>query len=614
VRRRFFLQQIIVILSLLIVAHITLQGQITQPTLVIRAAKHDTSAPWRDLVSINAVLPPPGSAPVRRGSAQPLSGTLAATTGLNFEGLGQNQYGFVVPAQQPPDTNGAVGATEYVQFVNTSYAVFDKASGALIFGPVKLKTLFAGFGGPCSKNSDLDVIAQYDKLANRWLLAEPAVTGGTGWFECVAVSTTPDATGPYNRYAFQFTNFPDYPKLGVWPDAYYASFNMFSGSSGPFLGVNACALDRKSMLNGAPATAQCFMTTSAFKSLLPSDLDGSITPPSGSPNFFMNLGTNALNVWKFHVDWNTPANSTFTGPTTIPVKAFTRACGGNACIPQPSTTVVLRSFADRIMYRLAYRHFADGHEAIVATHAVGSPSAIRWYEIRNPNGTPSVFQQGTFSPNATYRWMPSIGMDSNGDIGVGYNISSSTVYPGIAFAGRAASDALGTFQGETTAVSGSGFQTVKAWGDYAGLSVDPVDDCTFWYTSEYMFATGSSNWHTRIASFGFPACTPRSQPVTLSATGLQFGGVVVGNSAGPLSLTLTNQQAVALNITKIGVTGDFSQTNTCGALPAQLGPNANCTIHVTFSPTAKGQRVGTLTITDNASTSPQTANLSGMGQ
>ena len=610
--KRFFLESIVAICFFLMAANLGLQAQTAQHSLVIRDAKHDTSAPWRDLVRISAAAAPlPKSAPVQ--TTQPLASLLTANLIMNFEGLGQNQYGFVVPIQDPPDTNGAVGATEYVQFVNTSYAVFDKGSGALIFGPAKLNTLFAGFGGPCAKNSDVDVIAQYDKLANRWILAEPAVSGGMGWFECVAVSTTPDATGPYNRYAFQFTNFPDYPKFGVWPDAYYASFNMYTSGSGSYVGVNACALDRTSMLNGAPATAQCFMTTSTFKNLLPADLDGSIAPPTGSPEFFMNMAPNALRLWKFHVDWNTPANSKFTGPTSIPVAAFTKACSGNACIPQPGTTVVLRSFADRIMYRLGYRHFADGHESIVATHAVGGPAAIRWYEIRNPNGTPTVFQQGTFSPDATYRWMSSIGMDSNGDIGVGYNISSSTVYPGIAVAGRVASDPPGTFEGESTVVSGSGFQTVKAWGDYSGLSVDPVDDCTFWYTTEYMFATGSWNWHTRIASFNFPACTPQAQPVTLSATGLQFWGVVVGNSSGPQTLTLTNNQGVALNISNISVSGDFSQTNTCGTLPAQLGPNANCRISITFSPTAKGQRVGTLTITDDAPNNPQTANLSGTG-
>jgi len=119
-----------------------------------------------------------------------------------------------------------------------------------------------------------------------------------------------------------------------------------------------------------------------------------------------------------------------------------------------------------------------------------------------------VFQQGTFSPNSNSRWMGSIAMDKRGDIAMGYSESSSSLFPSIAFTGRVPSDRLGTVEAENLAFKGSGSQTgaLNRWGDYSSISVDPVDNCTFWYTTEYLAATGSFNWSTRIISFKFTGC------------------------------------------------------------------------------------------------------------
>jgi len=321
--------------------------------------------------------------PVLQSTAGPL---VATTTSLNFAGVGDGDYGFV-PNAAPPDTNGAVGATQYVQWVNESFAVFDKATGALVLGPVAGNTLWSGFGGGCETNNDGDPIVQYDKAANRWLLTQFSVST-TPFLQCVAVSITSDATGTYARYAFSQPAFNDYPKLGVWPDGYYASFNMFSGSR--FVGARACAFDRSAMLAGALASQICFPLSSSFGGLLPSDLDGATAPPAGSPNYYLNFGSNSLNLWKFHADFATPANSTFTGPTNIPVAAFSPACGGGTCIPQSGTSQLLDSLADRLMYRLAYRNFGD-HESLVVNHSVtaGSSVGVRWYELRSPSATPT---------------------------------------------------------------------------------------------------------------------------------------------------------------------------------------------------------------------------------
>jgi Bacterial Ig-like domain (group 2) len=491
------------------------------------ATQHDESPPLSE-ISPKAEQPGPREKhhhkfPLAPGTGAPdpvlqsTSGPAVATTaGLNFAGVGDGDYGFV-PNAAPPDPNGAVGATQYVQWVNESFAVFDKQTGALVLGPIAGNTLWSGFGGGCETNNDGDPIVAYDKAANRWVLTQFSVSTKP-FLQCVAVSTSSDATGTYYRYAFSQPNFNDYPKVGVWPDGYYLSFNMFSGNN--FAGGRACAFDRSAMLAGVPATQICFQLSPSFGGLLPSDLDGAAAPPAGSPNFYLAFGSNSLVLWKFHADFATPANSTFTGPTTIPVAAFSPACGGGACIPQSGTSERLDSLADRLMHRLAYRNFGD-HESLVVNHSVtaGSSVGVRWYELRNPNATPTVFQQGTYAPDSNFRWMGSIGMDKAGNIAVGYSVSGSSMHPAIRYTGRAPGDALGTLQAENSLVEGSGSQLsgLNRWGDYSALTIDPGDDCTFFYTNEYLKADGTFNWSTQIASFKFPSCTT-APPVLTSIT------------------------------------------------------------------------------------------------
>lgn len=492
---------------------------------VATAVHHDVSAPLRDApviitgtakqraehpigrIPING---PDLDDPVIQTQAGPTPNFPAVSPVLNFAGVGNGDYGFA-PNAAPPDTNGVVGATQYVQWVNESFAVFDKTTGAIAPGfPKAGNSIWAGFGGGCQANNDGDPIVQYDKLANRWILTQFSVST-TPNLQCVAVSTTSDATGTYARYSFQYANFPDYPKLGVWPDGYYISFNMFSNS---FLGAQACAYDRTAMLAGGPATQICFQQSSSVASLLPSDLDGATLPPAGSPNFLVTLQTTtSLNLFKFKVNSFSPPSATFTGPTSIPVASFTTACrNGGACIPQSGTSQQLDSLSDRAMYRLAYRSIG-GHETLLLTHSVSTgrkkPSGVRWYELRSPlTGTFSVFQSGTFAPDTLFRWMPSIAMDKVGDIAVGYSTSSSTTFPGIQAAVRAPTDAAGTLGNEFVIKSGSGSQltSLNRWGDYSAMTVDPVDDCTFFFTSEYLKASGTFNWSTQIASFKLAGC------------------------------------------------------------------------------------------------------------
>jgi hypothetical protein len=382
-------------------------------------------------------------------------------------------------------------------------------------------------------------------MADRWLISQFAVTT-TKYLNCVAVSQTPDPTGAYNRYSYMYSDFPDYPKFGLWPDAYYVTFNMFAGGS-TFSGGTTCAYDRTKMLSGAAATQKCFNVGATWGGLLPSTLDGATAPPSGSPNFILAIDTSStLAYWKFHADWTTPANTSMTGPTFLNVPSYTSSCSTRArgdCIPQGGTTQKLESLADRLMYRLAYRNFGD-HEAMVVNHTieVGSGSSlhsgVRWYEIR-PDAARnlSVFQQGTYAPDNNWRWMASAAMDRVGNIALGYSVAGS-VHPEIHYTARLASDPAGTMsQGENIIIDGGGSQTggLARWGDYTSMAVDPSDGCTFWYTNEYLKASGSFNWSTRLASFKLQGC------VTLSASPstVNPGGTVTVSWSG-----LTNPTSV----------------------------------------------------------------------
>jgi uncharacterized repeat protein (TIGR01451 family) len=531
-------------------------------TLVIHNdVHHDISAPLRDMVTAVTPMPPeqpeeaepvrtiplpsgfkPADEPdqaLQRTTAAPIAG-LSPTLINNFDGIGQGVLGFNV-AVAPPDTNGAVGATQYVQWVNLNFAVFDKTTGSILPNfPVAGNTLWSGFGGPCESNNDGDIIVIYDQLNSRWIFGQFAVRGlSPNSYQCIAVSTSSDATGSYNRYAFEFQNeFDDYPKMGVWPDAYYATFNMFATG---FAGADACAFDGNAMRNGQAATAVCFQQPQSVFSLLPSNLDGKTPPPVGSPNFMMAMDVNSLDLYKFHVDFTTPANSTFSSATNIPVTAFTPfLCNGSlTCVPQSGTTQLLDTLGDRLMYRLAYRNFGN-HESLLVSHSVAanSSSGIRWYEIQNPNGTPVVAQQSTYAPDSNFRWMGSMGMDQSGNIALGYSVSSGTMFPSIAVTGQANSDPRNTLQTETSVISGTGSQTggLSRWGDYSAMQIDPTDDCTFWYTTEYLKSSGSFNWNTRIANFKFSACNI----VDLTVAKTHTGNFTQGDTGDTYTITVTN--------------------------------------------------------------------------
>jgi hypothetical protein len=444
----------------------------------------------------------------------------------------------------PPDTEGEVGGTQYVQAVNTDFVIYSK-TGQVLRGATPINQLWANTDGECKTHNDGDPVTLYDQLAKRWLITQFIATPADNeeYGQCIAVSTTSDATGSYYLYEFHFgRTFHDYEKLGVWPDAYYMSSNEFPDGSETSSGAGAMAFERSAMLAGKPARVIYFDEAAnnppggQYIGQLPGDLDGSSLPPAGSPNLFAEVDDAStipptdggdgfvLRLWNFHVDWTNPANSTFGNngqPSyTLPVAPYVRpqcVYGYGDCVPQKGGPQELDVLGDRLMFRMNYRNFGN-YASVLLNHTVQADgvTGLRWYELRIPKGgAPSVYQQGTYAPtdptNPLWRWMGSVAQDHNGDIAAGYSASGPNNYPSVRYTGHAAGDPLGQMtQAEQVAYTGTGPQTEAEgrWGDYSDLTVDPSDDCTFWYTQEYLGvdAIVLGTWRTRIVSFKFPGC------------------------------------------------------------------------------------------------------------
>jgi hypothetical protein len=526
---------------------------------------HDVSPPLRDLAA-NRVAPDAedpadeldlgpraGADSGYSGDGALQSALLPATipsTQQNFEGLSnQDNFDIFGGRVNPPDPVGEVGPNNYVEMVNLTFAVYDKAGNRLL-GPVDTGTLWSDFAVPDCTDPSGDPVVLYDQITDRWILSQFTTSGlddpSKPFWNCVAVSTTSDPTGSYYRYAFEtghFQFFPDYPKYGNWTDSYVLTTREF----GPTVeyGIGVYALEKNKMVNGQPARAVNFFLDGndpevlplVGDGLLPADIDGKQKPKTDSA--IPIVGTqdddaaadygatsDALNIWDLKVKWNSAPSSSLTLNSQLETAPFDSIfpCGPDArdCLPQPGITnpaqyLDILSYRQRPTFRLAYRNFKD-HESLVTSQSVEAAPGVageRWYEVRRVGGVYSLYQQGTYAPgDGVHRWMGSIAQDKKGDMGLGYSVVNGVdVYPGIRYTGRLAGDPLGQMTlGEGTIINGAGVQTTtnSRWGDYTDMTVDPVDDCTFWYVNEYYLTSGTTAdtrpWHTRIASFKLPGC------------------------------------------------------------------------------------------------------------
>lgn len=504
---------------------------------------------------------PAGSARVEQTSGGTRDGIVLAH---QFGGLG---FGFAGPqgaatARSPSDESIAVGPDHVVQTVNSRMAIFTKkgarydSAGVVLYGPVPTNNVFRRFGGPCEARNNGDAVVRYDQLADRWLITMPIFSRNlpgpaqgragaatrlyeppapppappgtpaqpprpaqppTGSFAmCYALSTGPDPFGPYYRYEFTRTLFPDYPRPAVWPDGYYVP----TSTGDDVVEKHACVVDRARMLRGEDATEQCVIIP-GVNFLNNADLDGRKLPPAGAPNIMMATGGTQLSsimeddgiyVWSFHVDWNEPSRTRVDGPVKIPVAPYRYLCDGQLthCVPQPGTERRLDAQGDKIMARLVYRRIGN-RESVVAVHSVNTAAGaggVRWYEFRvNRRRNVTLHQQGTYAPDGFYRWMASPAIDARGNIGIGYSFGGTPNFAGQRFAARRDSDPRGTLGlREVILVEGEAAQTTTLrWEDYSQTAIDPSDDCTIWYVGDYL-KRGATSYSSRIGAFRLPGC------------------------------------------------------------------------------------------------------------
>ena len=497
-----------------------------------------------------------------------------ATLVTSFDGLGvglQGPHGRW-EVRNPSDNSLAVGRDYVFQIVNTRMAIFRK-NGEIVYGPVPTNTLFKGFGGACEARNNGDVVVRYDQLADRWLIVMPVFTRAherpdqppvwtaasrayvsppgvpdqpgpaaplfvpppvppspperpdttqrvrpprppeeKGPFSmCYAVSTSPDPLGSYYRYEFLRPLFPDYPRPAVWPDGYYVP----TSTGDDVIQKHTCAVDRRHMLLGQPATEQC-MVVDGVNFLNNADLDGQTLPPAGAPNVVLAAGGTQLRgdfdddgiyAWRFSVDWNDVANTRLTGPEKIAVAPYHYLCDGQltTCVRQPGTDQHLDAQGDKLMARVVYRN-VNGRESIVAVHSVNTAvfgGGVRWYEFTiAPDRMLQLRQQGTYAPDGYYRWMASPAIDRQGNIGIGYSFGGTPNYAGQRFAARLAGDPLGVLTlHEAVLVEGQAPQiNTMRWEDYTQTAVDPSDDCTMWYVGDYL-KKDATTYSTRIGAF-----------------------------------------------------------------------------------------------------------------
>jgi hypothetical protein len=467
---------------------------------------------------------------------------------LDFEGQ------FQTCGCYPPDTNAAVGLNHVIQIVNLQTQMYDK-TGATVLGPFDTNSFWVGFGGPCEAQNDGDPIIKYDQLADRWIATQFAPNDG---LQCIAVSASPDPTGAYyqSSYSFGASVFNDYPKWSIMPDAYYLTVRQFGSGSGSAV----VAFDRLAMIAGDPATAIYFNINDVYTSdtFLAADMQGTNPPPAGTPESIMGLGNPLYDGWPSSVLHFIQMTPNFANPPATVITNLDLAVADfvpvDHNVPQPGAYPDLETLPFP-MYTPNYRNFGD-HDALVFTHDVNTPDGRvgrRWYEIRSPlSNAPEVYQQGTFAPDdGLNRWMGSAALDYSGNIAMGYSVASKTKFSSIWYTGRLPGDPLGEMsQGENVIIDGSGSQDGGAarWGDYSSMVTDPSDECTFWYTQEYIQTTGLATWQTRVGSFKFPSCS-------IGPTGTLHGNVNDGSN--PIAGVKVSAGSASTNT---NASGDYSFT------------------------------------------------------
>jgi len=549
------------------------------------------------------------------------TGVATTLTAFNIAGVGNffnGPQGTFTPTTAQSDATGAVGTTQYLQWVDYDFAIFSKATGAIVYGPAAGNTLWSGFGGPCETDNDGEPTVNFDKLAKRWVVSQHAISSGAPYLQCVAVSVTDDATGKWNRYSFMIgqinTSWVNRnAHLGVWSDGYYMSFDMYQ--NGNYYGPKFCALQRSAMLTSAHAAIQCIQLDSQYISPIVADFDGTTPPPTGAPAYFAadDLNYFALDLWKFHVNWVDPQNSTLSLPVLIYQPNFDNACNSyysTICALQPNS-VALDVHGNHVIGRMPYRNYGD-HQSLFAAEAVDIVTDILFYEVRiTANGDISEYQVGKYQPDTNHwRFVPSIAADRSGNVAVAYNVSGLSLPASQYVSTRAPGDPGGTLGNETLLNPGNASQTTSTWDGRSTLTVDPVDDCTFYYTQQYQPVNGTNNWSTQIENFYLNTCLIDLKVAT-SPAGLKASATGTGSSLASQAtpfvghFPVTTGVTVSTTATQAGPAGTryvFQNWSDGGAIShslhmpsTPLGLTANFTTQYQFSAAVSPAGAGTVT-------------------
>jgi len=535
------------------------QDEPISPTKVTTAIYHDVYGPLRDIPALDADALQahldreakvvrnrdlkernyPFAHLVEQPGPDPIWQRVMGTSNSGLREILQN-FGGQNSTSNPPDCNGTAGPDYYMQTINVTYNIYDK-EGTLVAGPTPLNSLFSGVPG--SSSNDGDPIILFDEQANKWMVAEFSGIFGPDYM-MVAVSQTDDPTGLWDRWSWPMNGFPDYMKLGVWRDGYYMGTNTPGGS-------DIYAFERDVMIAGGsnPKLVQFYnpwRPSSGFHCVLPVDNDGTFAP-EGTPGMFMTINDNAwggggdeLWVYELDIDWANTNNSTFNRTQQIGVDAFDTNLGSSwDNIPQPATGQKLDGISQILMHRVQYRNFGTSQN-IVCNHTVDvdglDHGGIRWYELEHNGNEWEVRQSGTYAPDGDSRWMGSIAMNGDHEIGLGYSVSSYVTYPSIRFTGQTAAEnaqATGLMDvTETSILEGTASQTSSnRWGDYSNINIDPTDDYTFWFTTQY--AVSNFTKGTQVASFTMPSAPDvdfvASDTVPTTADTVYFTDLSTGN-------------------------------------------------------------------------------------
>ena len=404
---------------------------------------------------------------------------------------------------QPSDNTLGVSAGFVMQMTNNNIStyirVWNKTGTVLV--DKKLVSSITGI----NDYGDPNIV--YDWQADRFVFT--VLYGSSANKLVVCVSATNDPSGAWYTYSFATSNgFPDYPKIGVWGNSYFITTN----SNTP----TVFALNRTAMLAGSSlGTVQYFKLSRfnvGFQSSSPVTFTGAMAAPAAMPAMVIRpaddswgsvVGPDHLEIFQLVIDWINAANSTISGPLKLNTASF---ASNATSAPMPGTTRKLDVLADVIMDKVQYIKTSLGEyiTCSMVTNADGTGKAApRWYILKKSGTTGVIDQQSTYSPDAAFRFMSSISMNDKGTVALGYNISSSSIYPGIRITGRTSCDAANTMTvAETTIKTGAAANSSTRYGDYNGMVTDPSDG-SFWFTSNY---NQTSSWSTNVSHFTIAPC------------------------------------------------------------------------------------------------------------